>query len=317
MDRILKGTVEKEMQLGTFLSEKMELTRRQISQAKFRDLGICVNGNQRRVNYRLKAGDVVTVRIEGECTTFGSVTASKGDLDIIWEDQDLLVVNKPAGLVTHPSHGHYQDTLANFVAAYLGFKEESFPVRPIGRLDKDTSGLVLFAKNQVAAARLAAQRESGVFFKTYLAVVSGRLEENAGTISIPMRKVPGDLIKMEACEKGELEAKTSYRVLKYGMIFHESYSVVEVRIHTGRTHQIRVHFSTIGHPLLGDLLYGERICRTKEESASQSMQINRTALHAWRMDLCHPFQKEGLHLEAPFPEDMKPFLQIEEKTGSL
>ena len=168
MDRILKGTVEKEMQLGTFLSEKMELTRRQISQAKFRDRGICVNGNQRRVNYRLKPGDAVTVRIEEVYTSSGVAAASDSDLEIIWEDQDLLVVNKPAGLVTHPSHGHYQDTLANHVAAYLGFKEGSFPVRPIGRLDKDTSGLVLFAKNQVSAARLAVQRENGVFFKTYL-----------------------------------------------------------------------------------------------------------------------------------------------------
>lgn len=310
------------MPLGKFLSVRMGLTKHQISQAKFRERGICVDKEQRRINYLLQPGEIVEVRIEAGETASPHLTATKGELDILWEDQDLLVVNKPAGLVTHPSHGHFSDTLANYVAAYAKEKEERFgecfSVRAIGRLDKDTSGLVVFAKNQVAAARLAGQRETGDFFKTYLALASGRVTEPAGEISFSIRKVPGHLMKMEGCREGGLCAKTRYRVLRYGIFpekekwlsdqdlpeggeaveYGNEYTVTEVTLGTGRTHQIRVHFSEMGHPLLGDPLYG----------SFTLPGLDRTALHAWKMEFRHPFLKNKICLEAPAPADMQRLL---------
>lgn len=308
MERILREIADQEIRLDLFLSRQMGLTRRQISQAKFRDNGICVNGVQRRIHTLLLPGDVVEIRIASGQDRSKQLVSTEGRLDVLWEDQDLLVVNKPAGLVTHPSHGHYQDTLANQVQAYADGENQGFRVRAMGRLDKDTSGLVIFAKNQVAAARLASQREKGILSKTYLALVSGRLKPPAGSISLPVRKMPGHLMKMEALPEGTLNAETSYRVLGYG----EDFTAAEVKLQTGRTHQIRVHFSSLGYPLLGDPLYGP------QDMAGQSLRyLSHTALHAWKLELYHPFKKTRMLLEAPIPDDLKRLLLAADETVDL
>ena len=311
MERIWRQTVTEERQLGDYLSQVLHLSKHQISQAKFRENGICVNGKQQRVTYGLHIGDLLEVKLEeektasrqflpeGRSTQVSSEVSSSVNtpLQILWEDEDLLAVNKPAGLVIHPSHGHYQDTLANQVMAYASSHGESLRIRAIGRLDKETSGIVLFAKNQLAAARLSAQREKGILSKTYLAIATGHVEPASGILSDPIEKQSGSLMKMQAGREGK-SAVTHYQVIGYGV----DYSVLQIKIETGRTHQIRVHFLTLGHPLLGDSLYG-----------SPDERIGRTALHAWRLEFNHPIREERISLEAPVPEDFQIFPMIHRK----
>jgi 23S rRNA pseudouridine1911/1915/1917 synthase len=208
---------------------------------------------------------------------------------ILFEDEDLLIVDKPSGMVSHPAHGHYRDTAANMAAAYLNGKGEGGPIRLAGRLDRETSGILVFAKNQVAASRLAGQREKGTFRKVYLALASGRMESSGGIIRMPIRKAPGQLMKMETCETDGMNAVTRFRLLRQ----EKDYSVLALQIETGRTHQIRVHLAWAGHPLLGDRLYG---CGDD--------RIGRAALHAWKLYFCHPFTGEKIQLEAEVPADM-------------
>ena len=297
------------------------LTKKEISQAKFRKDGIQKNGKQCRVTELVKAGDVIRVCLETKHSKIEKVSPSEKNhgnlLHILYEDQDLLVVNKPAGLVTHPSGIHEQDTLSNLIAAYFQEKGESTRIRSIGRLDKETSGILLFAKNQVAAARLQKQRETGVFQKTYLAVASGifdstrtgklldkgkkmalaaREDQAVYKLEIPLAPDPENPLKMKASFDGTLsgskDAITWFSILKRC----GENSLLQVWLGTGRTHQIRVHMASIGHPLLGDTLYN---------SKCQRDGLERAALHAWKLCLVHPFTKEKMVLEAPLPDDLK------------
>ena len=288
MERILRQVVTDEMRLGDYLSKILHLTRKEISQVKCREQGIRVNGVQERVTYRLLAGDILEIKLEEKEVSSNQLLPGSDELDILWEDKDILVVNKPAGLVVHPAHGHFQDTLANQVLAHAQKQGENLRVRAVGRLDKDTSGIVIFAKNQLTAARLGRQREQGVLQKSYLAIVSGKVEQDSGMISLPIRNQPGHLMKMETVSEAGKTAVTQYQVLTRT----DGCTWLKVHIQTGRTHQIRVHFSSIGHPLLGDLLYG-----------GSTALLSRTALHAWQIDFLHPVEGTRIHLEAPIPED--------------
>ena len=249
------------------------------------------------------------------------------ELAIIYEDQDILAINKPAGIVTHPSGSHYSDSLANQVASYFRSKGEPTKVRSIGRLDKETSGILLFARNQTAAARLQNQREEGISKKTYLAAVSGFMpvdEDGAfHRISVPLAPDPDNRLKMVVSTDGTLpgskHAETLYSVLKStGPDAAAPASLVMLRLKTGRTHQIRVHMASLGHPLLGDSLY----CLS-----DISNPFSRAALHAWKLKFQLPFSidesasdtrasmhhdkndKKEISLEAPLPEDFKKFYE--------
>lgn len=279
---------EREIVLKDFLKDDMGLTKRQISQAKFRKGGICVNGQQARVSRILLANDEVEVLLE-EAGKDSNLSLWKISPVILYEDDDLLIIDKPAGMATHPAHGHYSDTAANMAAAYLKSTGAGGPIRLAGRLDKDTSGALVFAKSQPAAARLAVQREKGLFQKEYLALASGQMKTVSGTIKMPIRKAPGELMKMEVCEGSGKPAITHFQVL----LKKEEYTVLSVKIETGRTHQIRVHMAGAGYPLLGDTLYGGKDDR-----------IKRAALHAWRLRLRQPFTGEEIQVEAPVPDDM-------------
>lgn len=279
---------EREIVLKDFLKDDMGLTKRQISQAKFRKGGICVNGQQARVSRILLANDEVEVLLE-EAGKDSNLSLWKISPVILYEDDDLLIIDKPAGMATHPAHGHYSDTAANMTAAYLKSTGAGGPIRLAGRLDKDTSGALVFAKSQPAASRLAVQREKGLFQKEYLALASGQMKTVSGTIKMPIRKAPGELMKMEVCEGSGKPAITHFQVL----LKKEEYTVLSVKIETGRTHQIRVHMAGAGYPLLGDTLYGGKDDR-----------IKRAALHAWRLRLRQPFTGEEIQVEAPVPDDM-------------
>ena len=249
------------------------------------------------------------------------------ELAILYEDQDILAVNKPAGIVTHPSGSHYSDSLSNQVAAYFRSKGEPTKVRSIGRLDKETSGILLFARNQTAAARLQKQRENGISEKTYLAAVSGSMPEDTDgafhRITTPLAPDPKNRLKMVISPDGSLPgskpAETLYSVLKStapgSMI---SASFVMLRLKTGRTHQIRVHMASLRHPLLGDSLY---------HLSDTTNLFSRAALHAWKLKFQPPFPngettssplssmpctkntKKEISLEAPLPEDFKKFYE--------
>ncbi len=215
-------------------------------------------------------------------------------LRIVYEDDDLLVVNKPAGLPVHPSVGHAQHTLVNAVLAHCpGLSGLGGEGRPgiVHRLDKDTSGLIIVAKNDAAHVSLARQLKERRVEKTYLALVEGRLRPVEGVIEAPVGRHPRDRKRMAVVERGR-EARTRYRVLREV----DGRSLVEVRPETGRTHQIRVHFAAIGHPLVGDPLYGRGGARPRS--------LTRQFLHAHRLAFAHPRTGERLELEAPLADDL-------------
>ncbi|MGN0354182.1 MAG: RluA family pseudouridine synthase [Muricoprocola sp.] len=288
MKKQIESYVTEEMNLERFLCRELGMTKRQIRQAKYRESGICVNGVRSRVTTGLKPGDLVSVLLEENNQESSQLVSRDGRLRILYEDEDILAVDKPSGVVVHPSHGHYEDSLSNMVVGYFREKGISAVIRPVGRLDKDTSGIVLFAKNQVAASRLIQQKVSGDFSKEYLALVQGHPVPEKNTICTDLIKDPDSLMKMKVTEKG-LQAVTHYEVLEK----FEGHSLVHVIIETGRTHQIRVHMASIGYPLLGDTLYGT------------DLSMKRTALHAVACHFLQPFTKEKISLEAEIPEDMK------------
>lgn len=278
------------MTVGQLLA-KRGLTRRQISAAKFRRAGICLNGEPVFVVAPVRPGDLVEILVETKEDVWDSLAPEPGPVEVLYEDEDLIAAVKPANLASHPCGSHYQNTMANRMAAYFAEKEEQVRIRAIGRLDRETSGVMVFAKNRAAAGNLFAQKEDGRFRKTYLALVSGKLTKPEGVIDSPIGKGQG--IRMRV-DPGGKQAVTRYRVLQSGQT-----SAVLLQIETGRTHQIRVHLASIGHPILGDPLYGGDCSR-----------IGRTALHAWKASFVHPFTGEAIDVEAGIPEDIGQILYI-------
>lgn len=279
-----------------FLREGMGLTKKEISRAKFLPKGICVNGEQRKVTVPVQAGQQVTVQTEHTAAKGSHLKACEAALEILYEDADVLVVNKPSGIAVHPAgrQTFEADTLASRLLYYLREKGEEGAIRIIGRLDRDTSGVVLTAKNRTAAARLMRQREQGRLRKTYLALTKGIPEPEQGTIEKWLAPDPSDKTRMQVCPKEDGRgkyAKTRYETVKKWE--YDNKALVKLTLETGRTHQIRVHMKSIGCPLLGDPLYGKA-----EEG------ISRTALHAKTLDFCQPFTGEVLHIEAPIPKDI-------------
>ena len=207
-------------------------------------------------------------------------------LDIIYEDEWLIVINKSAGIPVHPSMLHYTDSLSNGIRFYfdsIGLKKK---IRPVNRLDLNTSGLVVFAKCEYIQEQLSAQMQTNDFKKEYICLVEGHLNEKSGIIDLPISRKPGSIIERCVSPDGQ-KSITKFTVLKE----FDNYSLVKCILKTGRTHQIRVHFSYIGHPLLGDTLYGH-----------SSNLINRQALHSYRISFIHPVTKHVLSFETPVPE---------------
>ena len=248
--------------------------------------GIMLNGQHARTVDIIRRGDTVVLNIPADESASVSIPTDY-PLDIIYEDEDILAVNKPGTLAMHETHNHQGDTLANAVAGYLTRKNKPATFRAIGRLDKGTSGIVICALNPHAAARL-----SGNVEKQYLAVVSGKYE-GGGTIDKPIYRPDPMKTYRTADDRGD-RAVTHYTVEESG----EAYSLVRVSLETGRTHQIRVHFKFLGTPLYGDRLYFE-----------EHPLIEHQALHCGFVKFTHPVKNEEIELSAPMPEEMSALLK--------
>lgn len=218
-----------------------------------------------------------------------NVVPSKMDLDIVYEDEWFLIINKPAGIPIHPSRSHFENSLSNGVRFYFDTIGLQKKIRPVNRLDLDTSGLVIFAKCEYIQECFIRQMSSNLFQKEYLCLVNGSLMPKTGTIDLPISRKSGSIIERCVDLKNGQPSITYYKVIKE----FPSYSLVKCKLGTGRTHQIRVHMANIGHPLLGDTLYGTR-----------STFIDRQALHSYKIKCIHPISKKPLTFEASLPSDL-------------
>ena len=260
-----------------------------IKQIKYYQDGITVNGERRRVNEILKTGDFLRLVLKDGGSEL--IEPARMDIDIIYEDEDIMIINKPPGTATHPSQGHHGDTLANGVMNIFAERGEIRTFRAVNRLDKDTSGLICIAKNCYAHSRLCETLHSELK-RRYIAITEGIIKES-GTVNAPIGRCSDSVIKRCVCDDGR-EAVTDYRPLAcFG-----NYTLAELELHTGRTHQIRVHMAHIGHPLLGDWLYG-----TEDKAL-----FPRPALHSAYMRLISPSNGKVLEFEAPLPKDMADFI---------
>lgn len=255
---------------------------------------ITVNNKLVKASTRLEAGDKVNIELPSPVAI--SLLPEEMALKIVYEDSDLLVIDKPAGLVVHPGAGHSSHTLVNALLAHCpdlaGIKGS---LRPgiVHRLDKDTSGLMMVAKNDLAQASLSSQLKARSVVKKYLALVSGHLSPQQGAIEAPIGRDPSHRQRMAVVSKGR-EARTLYRVMKY----LGDYTLVEVTPETGRTHQIRVHLSAIGHPVVGDSIYGKR-----------SPFLARLFLHASTLGFKHPRTGQYMEFKSELPEELEEALE--------
>lgn len=278
-----------------FLKEELELSTRLIRSASI-EKRILVNNIPVRMRCVLKEGDVVTIKLSKNESQ--NITPEKMDLNIVYEDDDILVLNKPPFMVVHPTKSHQSGTLANGVLNYFQETEQNCIVRLVSRLDMNTSGLIIIAKNQFAHMTLSKEMQKNALEKRYIAIVHGHLDEMEGTINAPIYKLDDEesAFKRVVDERGQ-ESITHYKVIKR----LKDSDVVECLLETGRTHQIRVHLSHLGHPIYGDTLYGYG---EEEEDL-----IKRQALHAYGLNFKSPKTKEELSLRADLPQDMQELIE--------
>lgn len=264
-----------------------------LTQLKKMPESILINGVWAYMRTQLKDGDVLTVRIR-ETESSPNIPAVKLPLDIIYEDEDIIVVNKPAGMPVHPSLNNYENSLANALMYYYQEQGKPFIFRCTNRLDRDTSGLTVIAKHMVSSAILSNMGVRHEITREYLAIVRGELIPEEGTVDAPIGRAESSLIERKIdFEKGE-HAVTHYHVIEE----KNGHSLVSLTLETGRTHQIRVHMKHIGHPLIGDYLY------------NPDMEfISRQALHSYRLSFSHPITGEQMDFTAPLPEDMRRVLR--------
>ncbi len=273
-----------------FLKEELELSSRLIRRAAI-EKRIFVNKEAVRMRKVLHTGDIVEVKLER--VESQNIIPEKMDLNIVYEDEDILVLNKPPYTVVHPTRGYPTGTLANGILYYFNETNQNCIVRLVSRLDMDTSGLIIIAKNQYAHMALSKEMQLNHLEKRYLAVVHGHLEKEEGTIDLPIFKPENEesIFKRVIDERGQ-RSITHYKVVKK----FKNADLVECLLETGRTHQIRVHLSHIGHPIYGDTLYGY--------GEEEKELIPRQALHAYGLDFKSPRTKEKLSLRAELPEDI-------------
>ncbi len=270
--------------------KKYEISARLLSELKRTD-GLHLNGKHIRTIDTVSSGDILTINLT-ENDTSQNIEPVKMDINIVYEDDFLTVVNKPRNMCMHPSYENYLNTLANGIVYYWQSKGEYHKFHAVNRIDRDTSGLCIIAKNKYAHGILSAQTKNKILSKTYYAIVCGTVKDETGTINAPIAREEHGIIKRKICESGK-SAVTHYNVLSR----ENDLTFVKIHTETGRTHQIRVHFSTIGHPLLGDWLYG-----TESDAYPD---LKGYMLHCGEITFKHPLTKERMSFKADYPDDMK------------
>lgn len=293
------------VRIDKYLTENLDGFTRSAVSRLIDDDNVVVNGKAVNKNYKLKANDSINVFVPDAVHL--EATAENIPLDIVYEDDDLLVVNKPKDMVVHPAAGNYTGTLVN---ALLYHCKDSLSgingvIRPgiVHRIDKDTSGLLIVAKNDMAHLDLARQIKEHSFHRAYEAVVYGNIKDDGGTVHQPIGRNPKDRKKMAVTDKNSKDAVTHYEVIKrYGNFTH-----IRCVLETGRTHQIRVHMAYIGHPLAGDSVYGPKKVIT---------ELKGQCLHAGEIGFVHPRTNEYLEFKASLPEYLKKYIaKLEKKQG--
>ena len=284
---------------------------------------VLLNGTHVFMRHPLTPGDTLRIRIRDDESS-GTLAPSPVPFSILYEDEDLLIIDKPANEAIHPAVSHPADTLGNGLAHYFSKKNIPFVFRCINRLDRDTTGLLIVAKNLLAASVLEQSLQRREIHRTYLAAAEGLLPDE-GTIDLPIARVDGSLILRAVDHERGVRAVTHYRTLRRiterewkqtpGSRAFPGLSVLQLQLETGRTHQIRVHLAYLGHPLAGDPLYNPNCLRRdavlpppgtcvppKDENP---LSLTRQALHSWKLDFTHPVTGEPMHFESPVPEDMR------------
>lgn len=271
-------------EIKQILKNELEISNKVITKLKNFSDGITLNDKKAFVTAKVKENDILKLKLYDEKSK--NIVPSDIPLDILFEDEDLLVVNKPRNMPTHPSLNHYTDTLANGVMNL--YKDKDFTFRVITRLDRDTSGIVIIAKNKISAQKLSSQMQDKKIVKEYYAICHNRLECKKGRFDFPIRRVDNSTISREVHPLGK-EAVTDYEVISE----KDGKFIVKLFPLTGRTHQLRVHLSFMGTPILGDNLYGS------------SEITHTTLLHCKRIMLKHPSTEKTLVFDAPLPHDMQ------------
>lgn len=257
---------------------------------------IFLNGNICRIDERVNVGDKISVLIDFEEDN-SNIVPTKMNLDIIYEDDAYIVINKPSGIPVHPSMLHYENSLSNGLKYYFDSIRLKKKIRPVNRLDKDTSGIVIFAKNEYVQEALIKQMKSKTFKKEYFAICDGSFSSDlySGTINAPIARKENSIIERCVNPLGD-SAITNYKVIQE-LNSPTSLSVLDINLITGRTHQIRVHTSYLGHPIIGDSLYG-----------NASPFISRQALHAYKIEFLNPITNKKMVINSELPNDMKQIL---------
>lgn len=286
--------------IDSFLSDKVEDKSRSYFQGLIEEGNVLVNGNVKKSNYKLKENDKIEVMFP-EATEL-EVIAQDIPLDIIYEDSDVIVINKPQDMVVHPAPGNYEGTLVNGLLFHCkDLSGINGIIRPgiVHRIDKDTSGVLVIAKNDNSHNKLSEQLKDHSMTRTYYALVEGKIKNDSGVVDMPLGRNPKDRLKMAIVKDGK-RAVTHYEVLER----YESCTLVKCNLETGRTHQIRVHMAYIGHPLVGDKVYGYK---------KQRFKLQGQMLHAKKLGFIHPKSNEYVEFESELPKYFKDVLKKLEK----
>lgn len=278
------------MSINEILRSNFNFSARFKTKIKFQNL-LDLNGVQAKGFIKPEVGDLISIRLPKETSDF---PAEDIPIDVLYEDDDLLIINKQPGIIVHPTKGHPYHTIANGLMKYMQDTGQEFKVRFANRIDMDTSGIVICAKNANCQDSISNQMKGQDVVKKYVAIVHGRVEDDC-VINLPVGRPDEVSIRRCVMEEGK-DATTIVKVLEA----FDDYSLLELTIMTGRTHQIRVHLSHIGHPIIGDALY---------EGEAPGL-IERQALHAYHIEFIHPMTEERLTIEAPYPDDMLKALEI-------
>ena len=295
MEKIVADSAN--VRLDAYISSKETNLSRTNIQRLIEEGNILVNGQKKKISYKVQTGDNIEINIPEAKET--SIKAENIPVEVVYEDNDIIVVNKPKGMVVHPANGNPDGTLVNAIMAMCKGSLSGIggEIRPgiVHRLDKDTSGLLIVAKNDLAHINMSNQIKDRQVKKIYIALVKGNINENEATINMPIGRSTKDRKKMAVRKDGK-EAVTHFKVLKR----YKDYTLLKVKIDTGKTHQIRVHMAEIGHPVVGDMVYSK---------GKNEFGVEGQMLHAQSLDFKHPITGKEMHLEAKLPEYFEKVLE--------